>query len=156
MPFRPTPVPLAAAALLLALWVFNVSSGQLTPAVCDTDYRELLDEIERNRSKTILELTEQITQAASPVHRAALEHQREQAWDYEEEQRGQGQGDANGTGAGRAGHVHADPNVVRRRLDARKSWMAPAALGARLPRAPAFAYSPGPGARTPRARNGAL
>lgn len=88
LPYRKTPVPLAAVALLLALWVYTASSGSITGAQCDADFEELLHDIEQNRIAAIEEINRQMEEDLDPAGLARL---REQAWDQEERQRGQAQ-----------------------------------------------------------------
>jgi len=89
LPYRATPIPLAAVALLLALWVFTASSESLTSAQCDADFNQLLNDIEKNRIMTIAEINRQLADEVNPTDPQGLELMREQAWDQEEQQRGQ-------------------------------------------------------------------
>lgn len=89
LPYRATPIPLAAIALLLALWVFTASSGSITGAQCDADLEQFLSDLETNRIMTIEEINRQLADESSPTGSQALVSMREQAWDQEEQQRGQ-------------------------------------------------------------------
>lgn len=89
LPYRATPVPLAAAALLLALWVFTSTSASITRAKCDADLNELLAEIETNRANAVSDIERQLANAPSERERDGLLAMREESWDHEEQQRGQ-------------------------------------------------------------------
>jgi len=81
-----TPVPLAAAALLLALWVMTARSGSVPTLRCDGDYKEMISDIENNRNAAIAEINRQLTEAGE-LQRGSLLAMREQVWDDEEQQR---------------------------------------------------------------------
>ncbi len=89
LPYRPTPVPLAAAALLLALWVMTASSDPMTRTLCDNDLDELLSEIETNRQAAIKHIAGQLAEPQSAQRRRGLLNLQEETWDQEERQRGQ-------------------------------------------------------------------
>lgn len=89
LPYRATPVPLAAAALLLSLWVLTSTSGSITRAQCDADLEELMGEIETNRKTALIDITSQLAKSPSSHERQGLLSMREQTWDHEEQQRGQ-------------------------------------------------------------------
>jgi len=83
---RHTPVPLAAIALLLGLWVATSQSGSVPKAMCDADLKDLINEIEANRTAALKEINRQLDDAG-PGQRPSLLAMREQAWDDEEQQR---------------------------------------------------------------------
>ncbi len=89
LPYRATPVPLAAAALLLALWVVTSTSGSITRAQCDTDLEDLMREIEINRDKALQDIETQLQATNLPQEKQNLLAMREHTWDHEEQQRGQ-------------------------------------------------------------------
>lgn len=83
---RNTPVPLIAAALLLALWIATAQQGSVPGLRCAEHYKQLIAEIERNRTSAIAEINKQIDEAEGQV-RVDLVAMRERVWDDEEEQR---------------------------------------------------------------------
>ena len=64
-----------------------VSAGELTKAVCEADYKELLRDIERNRLAGIKQINEHLVGLTDEKERSRLIEMREKSWDTEEEQR---------------------------------------------------------------------
>jgi len=83
---RAIPISLIAAALWAGLWASPAGAGAVTRAQCESDYRELLAEIEVNRVSAIVEIKRQLAEA-DDTQRQSLLAMREQTWDDEERQR---------------------------------------------------------------------
>lgn len=81
-----TPIPLYAAALLLALWVITARSGSVPGLRCAEDYRAMIAEIERNRQAEIVHINDLLVTATGD-ERDALLAMREESWDKEERER---------------------------------------------------------------------
>ncbi|PIW29727.1 MAG: hypothetical protein COW30_04100 [Rhodospirillales bacterium CG15_BIG_FIL_POST_REV_8_21_14_020_66_15] len=88
---RRAPVPLVAAALLLALWLATAESGSITAAKCQSDRDDLMAAIEAARQQTIDDINAQLAATDDAYRIESLTALRERAWDDEESQRGQAQ-----------------------------------------------------------------
>jgi hypothetical protein len=85
------PVPLVAAALLLAMWLGTAESGSITAVKCKADQEELFASIEAIRQQAIAEINAQLAETVDQHRTEALIALRERAWDDEEAQRGHAQ-----------------------------------------------------------------
>ena len=82
---------LPAVLALFVLVIFgnagNAGAGDLTKAVCEADYQDLLISIERNRIAGNDQINEHLMGVTDEKERARLIDMREKSWDEEEEQR---------------------------------------------------------------------
>ena len=83
--FRRVPV-LFAAALLLGLWVDTARLESVLEVGCESDYRELIAEIEANRARALVNIKSQLKTLPADEG-AKLRRMREHFWDQEETER---------------------------------------------------------------------